>query len=231
MSPAPRPPLPKPVRFYGYWRSSTAYRVRIALALKGMDEVQHVSVNLLAGEHKGSEHRERQPQGLVPAIELDNGQYIGQSLAILDYLDALTPDDMPPLTPKDPYDALLVREMAHVIALDVHPVNNLRLLNWLKSEAGCGGEQVTQWMHQWMRDGFDALDKIIARSPVADIGDWCFGGGPTLADVCLVPQAYNAERFNLSLEEWPRLQRIVQNARAHPAFQAAHPDNQPDATA
>ena len=203
---------------YDYARSSAAYRVRIGLNLKGVDYDSR-QVNLLDSEQKGDAYRALNPQGLVPMIEVD-GRRITQSLAILVYLDQAYPE--PRLMPADPFDGAHVRAMAMTIACDIHPLNNLRVLKYLKGEMGQDQAAVDKWYGHWISGGLPALDALAA--PRA--GEFLFGDTPTLADVCLVPQLFNARRFNVPLEPYPTLLRADANATALDAFAAAHPERQ-----
>ena len=200
---------------YDYWRSSASYRVRIALNLKGV-EYARVPVNLLEGEQRGGDYRARNPQGFVPMLQAD-GQRIVQSLAIVGWLEARFPE--PRLLPADPDEAAHVRALALTVACDIHPLNNLRVLKHL---AGLGVDQAARddWYRHWVREGLDALEALAA--PRA--GAFLFGDAPTLADVCLVPQLYNARRLDVPLDAWPTLVRADASADGLPAFKAAHPD-------
>jgi maleylacetoacetate isomerase len=209
--------MSRPV-FYEYHRSSAAYRVRIALNLKGVD-YESRPVNLLDSEQRSDDYRELNPQGLVPMLEID-GHRLTQSLAIIVYLDQVFPD--PPLVPRDPADGAHVRAMALAIACDIHPLNNLRVLKYLKNELGQPQEQVDRWYAHWIAEGFAALETMAK----AGAGRFLFGDEPTIADVCLVPQLYNARRFNVPIGDWPTLLRAEENALRLDAFGAAHPDNQ-----
>lgn len=200
---------------YDYWRSSACYRVRIALALKGVD-YDRVAVNLLENEQQADAYRARNPQGFVPMLEVD-GLRLTQSLAIADWLDATFPD--PRLVPADPAERAHVLALALTIAADIHPVNNLRILKYL-SKLGIPQEQRDDWYRHWVAEGFDALEALAA--PRAD--RFLCGDAPTLADVCLVPQMYNARRFEMTLDAWPTLVRADAEATALAAFAAAHPD-------
>ncbi len=206
--------MSKPV-LYDYWRSSAGYRVRIALHLKGVD-FERVPVNLLDGEQQSDAYRARNPQGLVPMLEL-GGTRITQSLAIMDALDHHVRE--PRLVPEGLAARSHVLAMALAIACDIHPVNNLRILKYLSR---IGVEQAARdgWYRHWVAEGFDALEALAA--PQA--GAFLYGDAPTLADICLVPQAYNARRFDMDLDRWPTLARADAAARALPAFAAAHPD-------
>ena len=203
---------------YDYWRSSAAYRVRIALNLKGVDYQQR-PVNLAAGEQKAGAYRAINPQGLVPLLEID-GHRISQSLAIIVYLDQTIAD--PPLMPRDPADGAHVRAMAMSIACDIHPLNNLRVLKYLKGPLGEEQPAIDAWISHWISEGFEALEAMAA--PRA--GQFLFGDEPTIADICLVPQMYNARRFDVPLEAYPTLLRADSNALALEAFASASPDRQ-----
>jgi maleylpyruvate isomerase len=206
---------------HGYWRSTTAYRVRIALALKGVTYAQ-VTHDLRKGAQREAGYRSLNPQGLVPALEND-GAVLTQSPAILEWIDETYPD--PPLLPVAANGRAIIRAMAATIACDIHPVNNLRILNALRTEFGADEGAVNRWIARWIGDGFAALETQIARH-----GDgFAFGATPTIADCHLVPQVYSAERFAVDLSPYPKLKAAAENARALPAFAAAHPDRQPDA--
>jgi len=200
---------------YDYWRSSASYRARIALNLKAVDYAR-VPINLLESEQKADAYRAHNPQGFVPMLEMD-GLKLTQSLAIIDYLDAKLPE--PRLVPADPADRAHVLALALTIAADIHPVNNLRIMKYL---AGLGVEQAQrdEWYRHWIGEGFDALEALAA--PRA--GAFLFGDTPTLTDICLVPQMYNARRFGMTLDAWPTLVRADASASALDAFAAAHPD-------
>ena len=205
---------------HGYWRSTTAYRVRIALALKGVTYAQ-VTHDLRRGEQREARYRALNPQGLVPALETEEA-VLTQSPAILEWIDETYPD--PPLLPTDANSRAIVRAMAATVACDIHPVNNLRILNALRTEFGADEAAVNRWIARWIGDGFTALETQIAR-----YGDgFAFGATPTIADCHLVPQVYSAERFAVDLSPYPKLKAAAENARALPAFAAAHPDRQPD---
>ena len=206
---------------YDYWRSSAAYRVRIALNLKGVDYEQR-PINLAAGEQKAADYRAVNPQGLVPLLEID-GQRITQSLAIIVYLDQTIAD--PPLMPRDPAEGAHVRAMALTIACDIHPLNNLRVLKYLKGTLGVAEDAKDEWYRHWVVEGFTALEAMAA--PRA--GDFLFGDEPSIADICLVPQMYNARRFEVAVDSYPTLVRADANANRIQAFARAHPDNQEQA--
>jgi maleylacetoacetate isomerase len=209
--------MPKPI-LYDYFRSSAAYRVRIALNLKGVDYEQR-QVDLRAGEQGSEEYRKLNPQGLVPMLEID-GHRLTQSLAIINYLDLRYANQ--PLIPASAAERAHVVAMAMTIACDVHPLNNLRVLNYLKGPLGHSQAEVDIWYAHWITEGLTALE-VMAR-PLA--GDFLFGNGPTGADVCLVPQLYNARRFNVPLDDYPTLLRADANAAKLDAFAIAHPDRQ-----
>lgn len=206
---------------HDYWRSSAAYRLRIGLNLKGVayDTAQH---DLRIGEHRAPDYLALAPQGLVPALDTGAG-LLTQSLAILEWLDETQPQ--PPLLPPDAWGRAIVRSMAHVVACDIHPVNNLRVVNALKSDFGADQPAVESWMRRWMADGFAALEVLVERHG----GAFCYGDIPGLADVVLVPQWYNAQRFALDVTPFPRLSAVVALARTIAAFAAADPDVQPTA--
>ena len=203
---------------YDYFRSSAAYRVRIALNLKGVDYEQR-QVDLRAGEQSSSDYRALNPQGLVPMLEID-GHRLTQSLAIINYLDLRFPNQ--PLIPAMAAERAHVVAMAMAIACDIHPLNNLRVLNYLKSELGHSQAEADAWYAHWVTEGLRPLETMAA--PRA--GDFLFGNGPTGADVCLVPQLYNARRFNVPLDDYPTLLRADANAAKLEAFARAHPDRQ-----
>ncbi|HEY7809722.1 MAG TPA: maleylacetoacetate isomerase [Allosphingosinicella sp.] len=208
---------------FDYWRSSASYRVRIALNLKGV-AFQSVGVDLAAGAQAEEAYRARNPQGLVPMLEV-GALRLTQSLAIIGWLDAAYPD--PPLLPADPAEAAHVQAMALTIACDIHPLNNLRVLKHLTGPLGLEDTAKEAWIARWIGDGFAALQAMAA--PRA--GRFLFGDAPTLADICLVPQIYNARRFEVPLDNYPTLLRADAEAAALPAFAAAHPDAIAAATA
>lgn len=206
---------------HAYWRSGTSYRTRIALNLKGLS-YETRPVNLAAGEQGRAAYRALQPQGLVPALEAD-GRVLTQSPAILEWLEEVHPD--PPLLPADPGERAEVRAMAALIACDVHPLNNLRVLRALRRELKASDEQLFAWEARWIGDGFAALEQLIARHGQG----FCFGDTPTLADCCLIPQVYSAVRFGVDLQPYPLIRAVDARAGEMDAFAAAHPDRQPDA--
>jgi len=213
------------LRLYTYWRSSAAYRVRIALALKGLD-YESVPRHLLrdGGEQRRPDYLAVNPQGLVPALD-DDGVVVTQSLAICEYLEERFPE--PALLPAAPRDRAAVRAMALAVACDIHPLNNLRVLQYLRSELGQDDAGVARWARHWIASGFEALEQLVARR--SGDGRHCFGSSVTLADVCLVPQVANARRVQLDLAPWPRITAVAGHLESLPAFAAARPDAQPDA--
>ncbi|MEO0634372.1 MAG: maleylacetoacetate isomerase [Pseudomonadota bacterium] len=208
------------MKLYSYWRSTTAYRVRIALALKRV-EAEIVPVDLLAGDQRTDPYVALNPIKGVPTLVLDDGAVLTQSLAIMSYLDAVYPG--PALVPADPVAAAQVQAAAMAVAIDIHPVNNLKVLNKLK-DMGHSQDDCIAWMHHWMAEGLTAFDALIDDST-----PFAFGDAPGLADICLVAQLYNAHRWGVSLAHYPRLAAIEDRCIALPAFATAHPDNQPDA--
>lgn len=206
------------VVLYDYFRSSASYRVRIALNLKGVEYEQR-PVNLASGAQKDEAFRQLNPQGLVPMLEID-GHRLTQSLAIIVYLDQRFPE--PPLMPADLVDSARVRSLAMAVACDIHPLNNLRVLKYLRGNLGVSEEAKDEWYRHWVEEGLAALEEM-AR-PHA--GTFLFGDAPTIADICLVPQLYNARRFSVPLTDYPTLRRADETASAHAAFAAAHPDRQ-----
>lgn len=213
------------MKLYDYFRSSAAYRVRIGLNLKGLD-YESVPVHLLrdGGEQLTAEYRAINPSALIPALQND-GVILTQSLAILEYLDEVHP--FMPLLPKDALGRARVRALALAIACDIHPINNLRVLRYLVKQAGFTEEAKNTWYVHWMQEGFAALEVQLAASP--DTGRFCHGDLPTIADIVLVPQVFNAMRFKLDMGLYPTIARIDQACRALPAFEAAHPSKQSDA--
>lgn len=206
---------------HGYWRSGAAYRTRIALALKGLAYRQQ-GVDLRTGAQRSEAFVALNPQGMVPALEVD-GVVLTQSPAILEWLEDAHP--APALLPTDAIDRARVRAMAALIGCDIHPLNNLRVGKALRETFGADQAAVDAWAARWILPGFEALEALVARHGAG----WCFGDTPTLADCYLIPQIYSARRFNVALDAFPRLLAIDTAAARHPAFIAAHPDNQPDA--
>jgi maleylpyruvate isomerase len=206
---------------HGYWRSGAAYRTRIALEFKGLTYEQ-AGVDLRTGAQRSDAFVALNPQGMVPALEVD-GAILTQSPAILEWLEEAHPT--PPLLPSDPLARAQVRAMAALIGCDIHPLNNLRVGKALRDTFGADQPAVDAWAARWIVPGFTALETLTARH-----GDgWCFGDAPTLADCYLIPQVYSARRFNVPLDAFPGVLAIDRRAAEHPAFAAAHPDRQPDA--
>ena len=201
---------------FDYWRSSASYRVRIALNLKGVP-YEVGSIDLAGGVQKAAAYRELNPQGFVPMLEID-GARITQSLAIIHYLEATRPD--PPLAPASPADRAHVLSLALVVACDIHPLNNLRVLKYLAGPLGQPEEVRDDWYRHWVGEGLAALEKMAEERS----GRFLFGDSPTLADICLVPQLYNARRFDVPLDDYPTLLRADGEANQLEAFAAAHPD-------
>ena len=207
---------------YTYFRSSAAYRVRIALNLKGLTpDMVSIHLQKQGGLNRKPEFRAINPQMRIPALKLDSGDVLIQSLAIIEYLDEVHPQ--PPLLPRDGLERAKVRALAQVIACDIHPLNNTSPLRYLKNELGQPQERIDAWYRHWVVEGFEAVEALIGPGPYA------FGNEVTLADVCLVPQVYNARRFNVSLEPFPRIVAVDAACRELPAFEQARPENQADA--
>jgi maleylpyruvate isomerase len=209
------------LKLHGYWRSTAAYRVRIALELKGVayDQVTH---DLRVGGHREAEYLEIAPQGLVPALDVGEA-VLTQSLAIIEWLEETHPQ--PPLLPARPHERAIVRAMADAIACDIHPLNNLRVLQVLRADFGASPARVEAWIGRWIGEGFTALEAMISRHG----GNFAFGDAPSLADCHLVPQVYSAERFKVDLAAFPRLLAVAGRAGKLAPFAAAHPSRQPDA--
>ena len=203
------------------WRATAPYRVRIGLALKGV-EYDYVAVDLLAGEQLEPAYRAVNPQGLAPALDLGDGHILTQSLAILEWLEETRPQ--PPILPRSALDRAIVRAMANIVACDIHPLNNTRVGRKLK-DLGLDDTAVSAWIAGWITEGFDALEPMVARHA----GMFAFGDSPTIADCCIVPQVYSANRFNVDMAAWPAISSVAERTAMHPAFAAAHPSRQPDA--
>jgi maleylpyruvate isomerase len=209
------------MKLHGYWRSSAAYRVRIGLNLKGLAYEQEAH-DLRTGAQRDPAFLALAPQGLVPALDTSDGVLV-QSPAILEWLEEYAPT--PPLLPSDRAGRAAVRAMMAAIACDIHPLNNLRVLNAIRADFGADPAAVTAWIARWITEGFAGLEVLIGRHGAG----FAYGDRPTLADCCLVPQVYSAERFKVDLTAFPLIRAAAEKARALEAFQAAHPDNQPDA--
>ncbi len=212
------------MKLFTYFRSSAAYRVRIALNLKGL-AYEAVPIHLLrnGGEQLSDDYRAVNPAGLVPALQ-DEGTTLTQSLAIIEYLDETRPQV--PLMPADALGRARVRSLAMAIACDIHPIANLRVLKYLTGTLGVSEDAKNEWFRHWVREGLAALETQLARDP--QTGRFCHGDKPTLADCCLVPQVFNAQRFNIDMLAYPTISRINAVCCELPAFAAAHPSQQPD---
>ena len=210
------------MKLYSFFRSSAAFRVRIALNLKKI-AYETAAIHLRRNDQGKPDYRAVNPQSLVPTLE-DGGQKLIQSLAIIEYLDEVHPD--PPLLPKDPADRARVRALAEIVACDIHPINNLRVLRYLIHELGHDEAAIGKWYNHWIAAGFEALEPLLASD--ARTGDFCHGNSPGLADIALVPQVVNAERYKLDLKPYPTIVRIFENCMGLDPFVAAQPQNQPD---
>lgn len=210
------------MRLYTYYRSTSSYRVRIALALKGLS-YEHVPVHLArnGGEQHGPAYRQINPQGRLPVLQFGDGTFLPQSPAIIEYLEEAYP--APPLLPGDATVRARIRAVAALIGCDIHPLHNVSPLNYLRHNLGHGEHEVSAWIAHWIQAGFDAIEPAIAEK------GYSFGSQPTLADVYLIPQIYAARRFKVPLSSYPRIARVDALAADHPAFVTAHPANQPDA--
>ena len=208
---------------YGYWRSSAAYRVRIGLFLKGVP-FESRSVHLLknGGEQHGAGFMEINPAKLVPVLQTPEGPYLNQSLSILEYLEDLFPQ--PAFFPTDLIKKALVRSIALTVACDIHPLNNLRVIQFLKTSVGCSDEAKDQWYAHWISEGFQAIESSLEKT----MGKFCIGDEVSLADICLIPQVYNARRFNVSLSQYPRIVDIEARCQQLECFDLAKPEVQND---
>jgi maleylacetoacetate isomerase len=206
---------------YSAWRATAPYRLRIGLALKGIAH-DYVPIDLIKGEQREAAYKAVNPQGLTPALDLGDGQVLTQSLAILEWLEEEYPD--PPILPKAPLERQIVRSMALIVACDIHPLNNTRVGRKL-SKMGIDAAGILEWTQGWIRDGFAALEPMVAKHGQG----FAFGDTPTIADCCLIPQVYSANRYEVDLSPYPAIRAVNERAVAHPAFQAAHPTKQPDA--
>lgn len=211
------------MRLYSFFRSSAAFRVRIALNLKELPHETAI-VNLQAGEQWGADYTAVNPQARVPSLEVD-GTILAQSMAILEWLEETRPE--PPFLPADPLGRARVRALANVVACDIHPLNNLAVLNFLRGELGVADTDVRRWYRHWVGLGFEALEAMLAGD--AATGRFCHGDTPGLADICLVPQVFNARRFDCPLDGYPTLMRVFDACMEIEAFDSAQPAKQPDA--
>jgi maleylpyruvate isomerase len=213
------------LKLYSYFRSSAAYRVRIALNLKGLD-YEYAPVHLLrdGGQQLKPEYRALNPDGIVPTL-VDGDEVLNQSLAIIEYLEETHPE--PPLLPRAPTDRAFVRAIALQVACEIHPLDNLRVLKYLKHQVKTPEDVKDAWYAHWVEMGFTSLEKRLAGDP--RVGALCFGDTPTVADLCLVPQVFNARRFKIDMSRFPTLERIADHADQIDAFQRAAPAQQPDA--
>jgi maleylpyruvate isomerase len=211
------------IKLYSYFRSSASYRVRIALELKGLS-YEYIAIHLRRGEQTSNEFRCINPSGLVPALT-DNGSVLTQSTAIVEYLEETYPD--PALMPSDPLDRARVRALAQTVACEMHPLNNLRVLQHLAREYGLDEERTREWYHHWLAPGFATIESMLATDERT--GRYCHRDTPTIADLYIVPQVYNAERFRFDLSPYPTITRIVAECRRLEPFKRADPERQPDA--
>ena len=210
------------LKLYSYFRSSAAYRVRIALGLKGLAwETQ--AINLLAGEQREEDYHAINPQGLVPAL-VTEGTLLTQSLAIIEYLEEVHPQ--PPLLPEEPLTRARVRSLAHLVAIDIHPLNNLRVMRYLGKDLAVDRVLELHWYKHWIAEGFAALEIWLEK--LHSSGRFCVGDSPGLADICLIPQVYNARRYDCDLAPYPLISSIDKHCRNLPAFRNAAPESQPD---
>ena len=211
------------LKLYSYWRSSAAFRVRIALNLKGVEhEIIPVDIKPGVSEQKGDAYLRLNPQGRVPALDLGDGTVIGQSMAMLDWLEETCPE--PALLPADPVARARCRSFANAIACDIHPLNNLSVLGALKDDLGADEAQVSKWYAKWIQRGFVALEAVASSAK----SDFLFGGYPSFAEICLVPQIWNARRFEVDLSAFPTLVALDRRCMEIEAFVLARPEAQPD---
>ena len=208
------------MKLYSFFRSGASYRVRIALALKGLS-YETISIPMRDNSHRSESYRKINPQQRLPTLELDDGTKLIQSLAIIEYLDAAYPE--PRVIPQEPLERARVQAVAHIIGCDVHPLNNIGTRNMLTSMFSADEKALDSWAAHWTREGFAAVERLL------EPGRYAFGDTITLADICIVPQIYNARRFHVPLDDFPRVLAADATARQHPAFLAAAPEAQPDA--
>ncbi|MBS0334106.1 MAG: maleylacetoacetate isomerase [Proteobacteria bacterium] len=209
------------ITLYSAWRATAPYRVRIGLKLKGVDYA-YSALDLIKGDQRTPEYQAVNRQKLTPALDIGAGLVLTQSLSILEWLEETHPE--PALLPQGALARQAVRAMALIIACDIHPLNNTRVGRKLH-HMGVDQAGILEWTQGWIREGFDALEPMIEKHG----GGWAFGETPTIADCCLIPQVYSANRYEVDLSPWPAIRAVDERAKAHPAFQAAHPNNQPDA--
>jgi len=209
------------MKLFAYYRSSAAFRVRIALNLKGLAP-EYVPVNLLEGEQKSPAYMAQNPQGLVPAMELPDGRVLGQSVALLEWLEESYPE--PPLLPDAAVDRARVRSVVNCIACDIHPLCNVAVPNYLRRHFSASEADIHDWFVTWMYRGFGAIEQVLAETA----SPFCFGEKATMADICLVPQVYNAWRFDVALGDFPNIVRVVEHCKSQEAFRRAAPEEQPD---
>ena len=210
------------MKLYNYFRSSASFRVRIALELKGLP-YEYLPVHLVKGEHKNDSYAALSPTGLVPALVTDSGEVLEQSMAIIEYLDETHPQ--PPLLPRDALGRAKVRALSQLVACEIHPLNNLRVLKYLVRELKVEEEAKNTWYRHWVRTGLEAFERELARLPQSP---FCFGNTPTMADCCLVPQIFNGRRVNTPEDGLPRTMAAFDACMKHPAFQKAQPSSCPD---
>jgi maleylacetoacetate isomerase/maleylpyruvate isomerase len=210
------------MKLYNYFRSSASFRVRIALELKGL-AYEYLPVHLVKGEHKQEKYAAVSASGLVPTLETDDGQLLSQSMAIIEYLDETHPQ--PPLLPADTLGRARVRALAQLVACEIHPLNNLRVLKYLTRELKLDEQAKNTWYRHWVRDGLEKFEQELARLPAST---YCYGETPTLADCCLVPQIFNGKRFDVDFGGLTRTMAAFEACMRHPAFQKAQPSSCPD---
>ena len=209
------------LKLYDYFRSSAAFRVRISLNLKGLS-YEKVVINLVENEQKGESYLEQNPLGLVPCLITDDKHSIHQSLAIIEYLESAYPQS-PKILPTNLHDLIYVKSIAYDIAMDIHPLNNLRVLRYLQDNLGVNDEKKNAWYQHWIYEGFDGLEDFLQASNKH--GKFCLGDEPTIADICLVPQVFNAKRFHCNLDKYPLICKIEENCLDLKAFKDALPEH------
>jgi len=210
------------MKLYNYFRSSASFRVRIAMQLKGL-AYEYIPVHLVKGEHRKDAYTSISPAGLVPTLVTDDGETLEQSMAIIEYLDETHP--APPLLPRDALGRAHVRALSQLIACEIHPLNNLRVLKYLVHEFGIDEEKKATWYRHWVREGLEAFERELARLPAST---YCFGDTPTMVDCCLVPQIFDGKRFNTNYDGLTRTMAAFDACMKHPAFQEAQPSSCPD---